>query len=192
MSLPSLNSAAPLPSSTGDDPEQSFEGTERALRVHELYLEHSSSLARQLARGTGCRELAWDVVQQTFLGLLRMRPASLGHIERPEAYLRRVSTNLVRKQGKAAALRDRVLSGLEFAAEPLLDQVALLETRDMLRRLEIAVAKLKPRTREIFLAHRLDGFTYAEIAERTGLSIKGVEKQMSKAIAKIDRLLDRD
>jgi RNA polymerase sigma-70 factor (ECF subfamily) len=41
------------------------------------------------------------------------------------------------------------------------------------------------------LAHRIDGFTYAEIAERTGLSVKGVEKQMSKAIAKIDRLLDR-
>jgi RNA polymerase sigma-70 factor (ECF subfamily) len=50
---------------------------------------------------------------------------------------------------------------------------------------------MKPKTREIFLAHRIHGFTYAQIAERTGLSVKGVEKQMSKAIAKIDRLLDR-
>ena len=60
-----------------------------------------------------------------------------------------------------------------------------------LRRLEEAIGKLKPKTREIFLAHRIHGFTYAEIADQTGLSIKGVEKQMSKAIAKIDRLLDR-
>jgi RNA polymerase sigma-70 factor (ECF subfamily) len=33
--------------------------------------------------------------------------------------------------------------------------------------------------------------SYAEIANLTGLSVKGVEKQMSKAIATIDRLLDR-
>jgi len=66
-----------------------------------------------------------------------------------------------------------------------------MEQRDTLRRIERAVEKLKPRTREIFLAHRVDGLSYAEIAERTGLSIKGVEKQMSKAIAKIDRMLDR-
>ena len=72
-----------------------------------------------------------------------------------------------------------------------MDQVAVLESRDTLRRLEAAISKLKPKTREIFLAHRLDGLSYAEIAELTGLSVKGVEKQMSKAIAKIDRLLDR-
>ena len=80
---------------------------------------------------------------------------------------------------------------LDLAADPSVDQVALLESRDTLRRLEQAIARLKPRTREIFLAHRIHGFTYAQIAERTGLSVKGVEKQMSKAIAKIDRLLDR-
>lgn len=61
----------------------------------------------------------------------------------------------------------------------------------MLRRLEAIMLKLKPRTRAIFIAHRIDGLSYAEIAERTGLSVKGVEKQMSKAIAHIDRMLDR-
>jgi RNA polymerase sigma-70 factor (ECF subfamily) len=46
---------------------------------------------------------------------------------------------------------------------------------------------LKPITRQIFLAHRVDGYSYGEIAERTGLSVKGVEKHMSRAIAHIDR-----
>ena len=73
----------------------------------------------------------------------------------------------------------------------MIDQVAVLEARDTLRRLEQAIGKLKARTREIFLAQRIEGLSYAEIAERTGLSVKGVEKQMSKAIAKIDRMLDR-
>ena len=57
----------------------------------------------------------------------------------------------------------------------------------MLRRMEAAMLKLRPITREIFMAHRLDGLSYAEIADRTGLSVKGVEKHMGKAIAQVTR-----
>ena len=50
--------------------------------------------------------------------------------------------------------------------------------------------RLRPKTREVFMAHRMEGLTYAEIAERTGLSVKGVEKQMSKALVQLDRMLN--
>ena len=63
------------------------------------------------------------------------------------------------------------------------DQLAALEARDRLRRIENTLLHLKPRTREIFLAHRLDGYSYAEIAARTGLNIKTVEMHMTRAIA---------
>ena len=39
------------------------------------------------------------------------------------------------------------------------------------------------------MAHRVEGLTYAQIAERTGLSVKGVEKQMSKALRQLDKLV---
>ena len=120
-----------------------------------------------------------------------MAPGNLGRIQQPEAFLRHVSTNLLRDWGRAKALRERSQPTIEIASDEQLDQVAALESRDTLRRLEHALSKLKPRSREIFLAHRIQGFTYSEIADRTGLGIKGVEKQMSKAIAKIDRLLNR-
>ncbi|NUQ17210.1 MAG: sigma-70 family RNA polymerase sigma factor [Sphingomonas sp.] len=160
-------------------------------RVRQLYRDHSSSLVRQLTRKTGCGDLARDVAHETFLGLLRMAPEGLERIRQPEAYLWRVSTRLLGKWGTSKALRERGTPTLEVIADPLVDQVATLEQRDTLRRLEHAVEQMKPRTREIFLAHRVDGLSYTEIAERMGLSVKGVEKQMSKAIAKIDRLLDR-
>ena len=57
----------------------------------------------------------------------------------------------------------------------------------MLRRMEAALARLSPKTRAIFVAHRLDGATYADLAERHGLSVKGVEWHMSKAIALLHR-----
>lgn len=63
--------------------------------------------------------------------------------------------------------------------------------RDMLGRLEAAMRRLKPRTREIFLAKRLDGMNYAEIARRTGLSVRRLERHVAKALATIDRELHR-
>ena len=161
------------------------------VRLDELYRDQSRALVRHLTRKTGCREVALELTNEAFLRLLRMTPARFSSIAEPRAYLHRVSSNLLRDWGRGRALRDRSRASLESLAANSLDQVAILEARDTLRRLEQAMSRLKPKTREIFLAHRLEGLSYSEIAARTGLSLKGVEKQMSKAIAKIDRLLDR-
>jgi RNA polymerase sigma factor (sigma-70 family) len=72
------------------------------------------------------------------------------------------------------------------------DELGRLEARDSLRRLETAMIRLKPRSRDIFLAHRLDGMTYLEIAEKTGLSVKRVEKIMSKTIGQLTRFMEQD
>jgi RNA polymerase sigma factor (sigma-70 family) len=164
---------------------------EGRARLDDLYREHSAAMVRRLTRETGCRDTAVEIAQEAFLRLVRMGPARLLGIEQAEAYLRRVTTNLLYDWGLAHASGQHSAMDLEIVSSGLVDQVAVLEARDTLRRLELAMGKLKPKTRAIFLAHRLDGLSYCEIAERTGLSIKGVEKQMSKAIAKIDRLLDR-
>ena len=158
--------------------------------LDDVYRTRSNSLVRQLTRQTGCRETARELAQEAFLRFLRLPSSRVGHIDQPEAYLRRICTNLLRDWGRSR-VRQQSSDTPQFAAETHVDQVAVLESRDTLRRLEVAIAQLKPKTRAIFLAHRLDGLSYSEIAELTGLSVKGVEKQMSKAIAKIDRLLDR-
>jgi RNA polymerase sigma-70 factor (ECF subfamily) len=61
---------------------------------------------------------------------------------------------------------------------------------ELFRRLEEAVAAMPRRQREVFLAHRLDGLSYAEIARRTGLSVRQVERQMVRAIAKLCKQMD--
>jgi RNA polymerase sigma-70 factor (ECF subfamily) len=161
-------------------------------QVQELYRRHSPALVRRLTRKTGCGELARDLANETFLKVLGLAPAKLRSIEQPQAFLWRVSVNLLRDWGRARSLSERSRPMLDAASQKLVDQVSFLESRDTLRRLEQAIGKLRPRTREIFLAHRIKGLTYSEIADETGLTVKGVEKQMSKAIAKIDRLIDRD
>lgn len=61
---------------------------------------------------------------------------------------------------------------------------------EFLERLNQAIAALPRRDREIFLAHRVDGFSYQEIANRTGLSVPRVERHMARALYGIDRTLE--
>lgn len=147
-----------------------------AATLRSLYTAEGARLARLFARRVRSDE-ANDLVQETFARFAAADADRRRAILRPEAFLTRVAMNLVRN----LAIRDRRRSAALHVpidtVEPAgTDQQAALEARDMLRRLEAVVQQLKPLTREIFLAHRLDGYSYAEIARRTGLSVKGVEK----------------
>ena len=159
--------------------------------LEELYRSESPKLVRMFSRRIRNADDANDLVQDVFCRFARLREGVSG-LDKPQAYLRRIASNLLKDRAKTAA---RHSAALHVVADeemlPGIDQQRALESRDMLRRLEAAMTRLKPRTREIFLAHRIEGLSYAEIAERTGLSVKGVEKQMSKAILQLDRLLHR-
>ncbi|MEG3178534.1 sigma-70 region 4 domain-containing protein [Sphingomonas sp. RB3P16] len=63
---------------------------------------------------------------------------------------------------------------------------------EQLATMERAMLSLSRTTREVFLAHRLDGSSYAEIARATGLSIRQVERHMVKALLRLSRFLDGD
>jgi RNA polymerase sigma-70 factor (ECF subfamily) len=58
---------------------------------------------------------------------------------------------------------------------------AVLLGRERLARFHVCLPRLNFRTREIFIAHRIDGMSYQEIARRHELSITAVEKHVAKA-----------
>ena len=60
-----------------------------------------------------------------------------------------------------------------------------------LKWMERAVRKLPRLQREIFLAARLDDMSYVEIAERTGLSVREVEREIARALVSIARRMKR-
>ncbi len=59
----------------------------------------------------------------------------------------------------------------------------MLIAKARLDRVREGLDRLSPRTREIFLMQRLDGYKYREIAARLGISQGAVEKHMAKAMA---------
>lgn len=155
-----------------------------------LYRVEGPRLLRFFRRRTASAEDAQDLMQESFSRLLGIGASGL---TRPEAYLRRIGQNLLRDRAKFAARRSEALHvPADDAVLAGTDQCRLLETRDLLDRLEVAMLELPQQTREIFMAHRLDGMTYAEIAERTGLTIKQVEKRIQRAVAEVLWAMDPD
>ncbi len=61
------------------------------------------------------------------------------------------------------------------------------QQQELIARLEGIMRRMPRLTREIFMAHRLDDMPYEEIARRTGLSARQVERHIARAILHLDR-----
>ena len=162
------------------------------MELDVLYRNEQHALVRFFTRYRASPEDARDLVQEAFLRLSRIDLRRSGSISRPAEYLRQIARNLLKDRAKAARrhARDAHVNADDCDLVGV-DELARLEARDSLVRLESAIKSLKPKTREIFMAHRLEGLSYAEIAARTGLSVSGVEKQLGRAVDQIDRLMGR-
>lgn len=131
--------------------------------------------------------------QEAFLRLAQSEQSRSEPIARPRAFLRQVARNLLRDRAKSASGRGELLHvPFDEDAISAANEVSRLEARDSLARVEAVMRRMKPKTREIFMAHRLDGLSYNEIAERTGMSVSGVEKQMAKAMTMLLQHAGRD
>jgi RNA polymerase sigma factor (sigma-70 family) len=161
--------------------------------VEALYLAEASALARAQRRRAGSDD-PLDLVHDAFVRLIRLGDDRLEELEQqqPAAYLWRIAKRLGLDRAKRDDRRVAALHvPLDETLVPGSDLARQLEARDELRHVERAVLAMRPRTRAIFLAHRVDGMSYAEIARECGIGVKGVEKQMSRAIAILTRELDR-
>lgn len=155
--------------------------------IEKLYRAQSGKLLRYFSRRAD-RNDAHDLVQESFVRLAKAEATRDEGLACPEAYLGQIATNLLRDRAKTA-LRRSLANHIPAEEIPLsgTDPAAALEARDKLRRLDTALMGLKPKTRAIFLAHRLDGLSYKQIGDHFGLGVKGVEWHMGKAIAHVER-----
>lgn len=187
--LRAVTRSAPRDDGREDLSSQLPEALPTTMELDVLYRNEQHALVRFFTRYRASPEDARDLVQEAFLRLSRIDLRRSGSISRPAEYLRQIARNLLKDRAKAARrhARDAHVNADDCDLVGV-DELARLEARDSLVRLESAIKSLKPKTREIFMAHHLEGLGYAEIAARTGLSVSGVEKQVARAFDHIDRL----
>lgn len=137
-------------------------------------------LLRRIARRAGAQD-AEDLLHAAFLRLERYRQAH--QVDNPAAFLVRTAVNLGIDQQRHES--HTIGQPVETVAAdfsdpgPLQDEVNLARIR--LKRVREGLDRLPPRTRQIFLMHRLEGLKYREIAQQLGVSQSAVEKQIAKA-----------
>jgi RNA polymerase sigma factor (sigma-70 family) len=158
-----------------------------------LFRTEAPRLARFLRRSIRNQDEVHDLVQETFVNLVAAgQPEKL---RQPEAYLTTIARNLLfRRSRRAAARKDHphvpVDEAYHVAVDP--EQEWMMEARDLMQRYQEALADLPARTREVFRLHRQEELTYEQIAERTGLSVRGVKYHMRKALLYIDHRVNSD
>jgi RNA polymerase sigma-70 factor (ECF subfamily) len=146
-----------------------------------LFRTHYAQLVAVAERMLGDRGSAEEVVQDVMLELWRRR-TSLAVETSLRAYLfrsaRNRSLNLIRHE--RVALRAEPIAAADAPSVPPADREAA--EAEIAAALEVAMAALPPRCREVFELSRIHGLRYAEIAAALDISIKTVEAQMGKAL----------
>jgi len=136
-------------------------------------------LIREVRMRTRGRADSEDLLHAAYLRLVRYRAQHV--VENMAAFLVRTAVNICvdnfRHERFIADVTPEEVGRAENS--PLQDEV--LAARVRLDRVREGLSRLTPRTREIFLMHRLDDMKYREIAERLGISQSAVEKHIAKA-----------
>ena len=161
--------------------------------THKLYQRYEPEIRRYLARRLHCEHTAADLTQEAFLRLLRRRGEAV--LEKPRAYLYRIAANVLtdhhRRMAAQPARSDDI--ALERAASDAPGQDRVVLAREKLARLRAAVDSLPARQREVFILHKYDGLSYAEIAAQLRISKNTVMVHMMKALAHCrDAMADGD
>lgn len=137
---------------------------------------------------TSQAELAEDVAQDAFVKLWETRD----RIDKSsiKAYLYTIANNLAINQLKRDQLKYKFLN-LQVERRENQTPEYLMEMQEFDQKLQDSLAKIPEGAREVFLMNRIEGMKYREIAERLGLSMKAIEKRMSRALAILREEINR-
>jgi len=143
--------------------------------------EFWNDVLKRIARRTHRYSDAEDLLQTAFLRLERHR---INHtVDNPAGFLVRTAINIMIDGDRHRKLLGNATSNELNECEdnsPLQDEVVAARAR--LARVKSGLEKLTPRTREVFLMHRLESVKYSDIASRLGISESAVEKHIAKAV----------
>jgi RNA polymerase sigma factor (sigma-70 family) len=159
----------------------------------EFVRRHHPELLRYLRMRVRNEADAADLAQECYARLLRYQTdhsaASL------QLLLFRIARNLLTDSYRTHEAR-RTDQHVSIDDVELMEQAPTqfdtVHGQQRLARLKTAVQRLPPRCQAVFVFSRIDGLSNAEIAQKCGISVNAVEKQITKALAACRAVLGDD
>lgn len=145
----------------------------------QAFNEYFDGLRNFLYYKTGDGNMAEDLAQDTFVKLWENRD----RIDKKtlKSYLYTIASNTAINQLKRNQLKYKFqklhVAGVDKQSPEFIAQMK--EYEEILQRV---IGDMPDGSREVFLMNRLEDMKYREIAETLGISVKAVEKRMSKAL----------
>lgn len=145
-------------------------------------------LRRRLLRqcGTSIPEVD-ELIQEAFLRLVRYEQQQSAPIRDRIGFLFDVAQRVHIDHVRHAAVVDRVLSREVVEAWSTCwtsgdTPEQEIEAQQLMERLVQRFAAANPQTQQVFLLHRFDGLTYAQIAQVLGVSTATVKRRLAEAL----------
>ncbi len=148
-----------------------------------FYQRSAPGLRAYLVRVTGNAALADDLMQESYLRFLCASRPEGGEVNY-RRYLYRIATNLLRDHWRRPGA-----ACIEDVPEQFLAARDGLSSIDSQATLEPALARMRPRERQLLWLAHAEGYSHREISEITGLSAAGIRLLLFRARRKIARLL---
>ncbi|MBN2411487.1 RNA polymerase sigma-70 factor [candidate division KSB1 bacterium] len=141
-----------------------------------LYFRYYPSLYHFVRLRTHCPDVSEDLLQDVFTRLWETRK-KLNPCRSTRAYLFRIAHNkIIDAYRKKAVRKTDVIMNIEPGNPESGDNPELT------LQVQQAVQKLPDKLAVVFMLSRYEGLKYAEIAQACGISVKAVEKRLSKAL----------
>jgi RNA polymerase sigma-70 factor (ECF subfamily) len=152
--------------------------------LDQWYRAHHRWLAHWLSGKLGCTHQAADVAQDTFVKVLgRWRRDGLpAAFQQPRALLVTVARGLLVDQWRRQDVERACLEALaQLPPEHAPAPEARMAAVQMLCRLHAVLERIAPRAQQVFLLSQVDGLPGREIAQRVGVSLATVERDLAAA-----------
>lgn len=150
-----------------------------------LYREEAPKLRSFLRRRIWLEDDRDDMVQEAFTRLAASRSSTAW--SNPGAYLHGIVRHLLADRVRAWA-KSRPLDPTACAADQEMPGPdAAAELNQMREHYRLAIDRLPPRTKEVYLLHRVDELGYRQIAEQLSISMRTVEWHVAEAIVRIGK-----
>ncbi len=160
----------------------------RREAFEELFRRYGGRLQGYFVRVTGSRELAGDMVQQTFLHVHRARADfRQGAPFRPWFYT--IAHNVRREHFRRRARKPETQYDPERHGEPSVRPQVSSATDRAVRR---ALDRLDVSQREVVILHWYEGMSFREIGEVVGASTSAVKVRAHRAYKKLREMLKED
>lgn len=150
-------------------------------------------LRDRLARRFGSADFASEVLHEAWLHLDRMETSPGAVVNDPGAYLYRTVLNVAADMRRRGA-RPLTAADVEMFVRSAIDELdpgRIAEARSEVDAVAAAVAALPPRRRAVFIASRLHGLPHKVIAERLGVTVRIVDRELKAALDHLGTVLEK-